>query len=455
MIYLVFLCKRLTMKKIIVIILIYLFICPVVAQQGFQFEKKVNKITVPFKLINNLVFVPIKVNGIELNFLLDTGVAETILFSLEDKKEVRFFNAEKILLKGLGSQEAVEGLKSTNNILEFNSMKYSNHILYIILDPEFNLSSHVGIPVNGIIGYHFFRNNLVEVNYKKKRVIVYKDNDKNRKKIEKNYKTIPISVEKSKPYLKSTVVQDNKEIPVKLLIDIGNSDAIWLFQDQSELIKVPAKNFEDFLGRGFSGDVKGKRAIIKKFEMGDFEFNNPVVAFPDSVSIRNVNMVPDRKGSVGGEIMKRFAVVFDYQNNQIYLKKNSDYSTPFSYNKSGVEIQQNGLQWVQETVRMETVPLSKKFNESGDVKVFMDDFKYKFKLKPIYEIAYVRQNSPAANAGLQKGDIIILINNNPIHKLSLQEINALFKEEEEKWITLEIERKSEILKFRFQLYNIL
>jgi hypothetical protein len=37
----------------------------------------------------------------------------------------------------------------------------------------------------------------------------------------------------------------------------------------------------------------------------------------------------------------------------------------------------------------------------------------------------------------------------------LQEINALFKEEEEKWITLEIERKSEILKFRFQLYNIL
>jgi membrane-associated protease RseP (regulator of RpoE activity) len=166
-------------------------------------------------------------------------------------------------------------------------------------------------------------------------------------------------------------------------------------------------------------------------------------------------MVPDRKGSVGGEIMKRFAVVFDYKNNNMYLKKNNDYSAPFSYNKSGVEIQQNGLQWVQETVRMETVPLSTKYNESGGVRVFTNDFKYKFQLKPIYEIAYVRPNSPAANAGLQKGDIIILINNNPIHKLSLQEINALFKAEEEKWITLEIERKSEILKFRFQLYNIL
>lgn len=443
------------MKKTIVIIFIYLFTTLVAAQQGFQFEKDSDKISVPFKLINNLVFVPIKVNGIELNFLLDTGVAETILFSLEDKKEVRFFNAEKILLKGLGSQEAVEGLKSTNNILEFNTMKYSSHMLYIILDPEFNLSSHVGIPVNGIIGYHFFRNNLVEVNYKKKRVIVYKDTDRNRKKIEKSYKKIPITIEKLKPYLECTVIQDAKEIAVKLLIDIGNSDAIWLFQDQSEWIKIPAKNFEDFLGRGFSGDVKGRRAINEKFKMGDFEFNNPVVAYPDSVSIRNVNMVPNRTGSVGGEIMKRFTVVFDYQNNLLYLKKNSDYKTPFSYNKSGVEIQQNGLQWVQETVRMETVPLSKKYNEFGVVKVFTNDFKYKFQLKPIYQIAHVRQNSPAANAGLQKGDTIILINNNPIHKYSLQEINALFTSEEEKWIILEVERKNEILKFRFQLYNIL
>lgn len=443
------------MKKTIVTILLCLYACNVFSQRGFQFEKGMNKISVPFKLINNLVFVPIKVNGVELNFLLDTGVSETILFSLEDKKEVRFFNAEKILLRGLGSQEAVEGLKSTNNILEFSSMKSRNLMLYIILDPEFNLSSHVGIPVNGIIGSHFFRNNLVEVNYSKKRVVVYKNTDKNRQKIQKKYKTIPITVEKSKPYLKSAVFQDNKEIPVKLLIDIGNSDAIWLFQDRSESIKVPAKNFEDFLGRGFSGDVKGRRAILKKFEMGDFKFNNPVVAFPDSISIRNVNMVPDRKGSIGGEIMKRFTVVFDYQNSQMYLKKNSNYSDPFTYNKSGVEIQQNGLQWVQETVRMETVPLSTYNNESGGVRVFTNEFKYKFQLKPIYEIAYVRENSPAANAGLQKGDIIILINNNPLHKLSLQDINALFKTEEEKSIILDVERKSEILKFRFQLFNIL
>lgn len=137
----------------------------------------------------------------------------------------------------------------------------------------------------------------------------------------------------------------------------------------------------------------------------------------------------------------------------MYLKKNNEYNSPFGYNKSGVEIQHKGLQWVQETVRLETVPLSNNIFDSDDNK--KKDFKYKFVLKPIYEIANVRKNSPAAKAGLQKGDIIILINKSPAYKYSLQEINTLFKSEEEKWITLEVERESEILKFSFQLFDVL
>lgn len=47
-------------------------------------------------------------------------------------------------------------------------------------------------------------------------------------------------------------------------------------------------------------------------------------------------------------------------------------------------------------------------------------------------MAYVRPNSLAAIAGLQKGDVIITINYNLIYKRTLQEINALFKCEKEK-----------------------
>jgi C-terminal processing protease CtpA/Prc len=104
----------------------------------------------------------------------------------------------------------------------------------------------------------------------------------------------------------------------------------------------------------------------------------------------------------------------------------------------------------QETVRMETSDAISSYNDAGGVGA--NDFKYKFQLKPIYEIAYVRPNPPAAIAGLQKGDVIITINYNPIYK-KLTRDQRSFRSEEER--TLEVERKSEILKFNFQLYNIL
>jgi hypothetical protein len=79
----------------------------------------------------------------------------------------------------------------------------------------------------------------------------------------------------------------------------------------------------------------------------------------------------------------------------------------------------------------------------------LSDFKYKFQLKPIYEIA-VRPNS-SSNCRITK-DVIITINYNPTYKRT--QINALLNPKRKR-IILEVERKSEILKFNFQLYNIL
>ena len=442
------------MKFLFVLFLFLASVVPVKGQEDFVMDQTLQKITIPFKFINNLIFIPIKVNGVELNFLLDSGVEETILFSLEDKKEVSFFNVEKILLRGLGSETAIEALKSKNNTLEINGFKSTNHLLYVVLDQSFNLSSHIGIPVNGIIGYKIFKNNLVEINYEKKRVSVYSEEAKIKKRIEKRFQRVPITIERSKPYILGNVTINAVEIPTKLLIDIGNSDAIWLFENKERSINVPNKNFEDYLGKGFSGDVEGRRAQVEKFSFSKFEFNRPIVAFPDSSSIQNVKMVKDRAGSVGSEILKRFDIFFDYPNEQLYLRKNRNFNTAFSYNKSGVELQHNGLQWVQETVSLETVPY-KGTTIVEDGSVNLSNFKYKFVLKPIYVVAHVRKNSLAAISGLQKGDVIIRINKKPGYEFTLEKINALLKSEEEDWISFEIERDSQIMTFKFQLLNVL
>ncbi len=442
------------MKKIILIFLVFFYVVPLWAQEGFRYVGKRNKLSFPFQLINNLVFIPIQVNGAQLTFLLDSGVEQTILFGLEETKDLNLKNAEKIRLIGLGGKDFFEGLRSTGNTLLVKELLSENHLIYIVLDPEFNLSSLIGIPVNGIIGYSFFKNNLVEINYEKEKVFVYKDNVKNRKKIEKKYVKVPVTIEKAKPYVEGVVMLDSVPIPVKLMLDNGNSDAIWLFQNVNKQIVVPEKNFDDYLGQGLSGEVEGKKARIAEFSISKFTFKKPIVAFPDSLSIKNLTLIPGRVGSLGGEILKRFSVIFDYPNKAIYLRKNRVYNAPFSYNKSGIEVRHVGTQWVNEKIQLQTVPLleGEKNTETDKNNA---EFKYEFKLKPVYEISNIRKDSPAFNSGLQEGDIIISINNDPAFKYSLQEINFLLKQEEEKWIELEIERNKQKLKFRFQLLNIL
>lgn len=421
-------------------------------QQGFQFETKKKKVVIPFELINNLIFIPLNVNGVALNFLLDSGVDETILLSLDDQETLNLKNVEKIKLRGLGSKESIEGLKSTHNNISVKGLIDNNHSLYIVLDQSFNFSSHVGIPVNGIIGYSFFKDNLVEINYERKKITVYNDAKYIQRKIKKQYQSIPISIEKNKPYAQVTIGMEANEFSAKLLVDLGNSDAVWLFKDKNSNIKVPEKNLDDFLGMGFSGDVMGKRTRISKFSIDKFEFKNPIIAMPDSTSIKSINSVKNRLGSIGGEILKRFSVFFDYKNRQLYLRKNSQYDIPFQYNMSGVELQNEGLQWVQETVELQTSIKNKVFDESGNM---TQNFKYKFSLKPVFTIANVRKNSPAEMCGLKKGDSVLSINNTLAYKYSLQEINEILKSEEGKWLNFEIERNGQQLKFSFQLKSIL
>lgn len=423
------------------------------AQSGFEFETGKNKVVIPFQLINNLIFIPINVNGVELNFLLDTGVEETILLGLDDKDKVSLFNVQKVKLRGLGSDEAIEGLKSTNNQLSVNGLVDNNHNLYIVLDQSFNFSSHVGVPINGIIGYHFFKQHLIAVDYERKQIVVYRDNEKLRKKINRRYRGIPISIEKNKPYVNAQVIVARDPVDAKLLLDLGNSDALWLFENKNRGITLPQNHFEDYLGKGFSGDISGSRARIGQLQLADFAFNEPIIAFPDANSLKNVTMVSDRVGSIGGEVFRRFALIFDYKGQQLFLKKSRYYAAKFEYNMSGIELQNDGMQLVQESIPFQTTLVGD--NTDNNERKTQNSFKYKYVLKPVYTVASVRKDSPAERCGIQKGDQVLSINGSNAYNFTLQRINDLLKEEEGKWLYFEVDRNGQVLKFRFQLKSIL
>ncbi len=423
------------------------------AQDVFTINSNKNKITIPFQFINNLIFIPINVNGLELNFLLDTGVEETVLFGLEDDETSSFKNVEKIQLKGFGKEDFVEGLKSINNKLTCKDFIDFNHELYIVLDQNFNFSAQIGIPVNGIIGYKFFKNHIIETNYSDRKIVIHKENPKIRKKINTKFSASDILLEKNKPYLLTKINLNNQEIETKILIDSGSGDALWLFENQKNKIKVPTNNFDDYLGRGFSGELFGKRARINKLQINKFEFQNPLTSFPDSLAISYSRLVQDREGSIGGEILKRFDVIYDYPNHKIHFKKNGNFNLPFNFNMSGIEIEHDGLQWIAESNEFKTHQSTKiSFSETTPK---INDVKYSFSLKPLFKIANIRKNSPAEISGLKKGDLIMEINNNKIFNYTLQEINDLLKSEEGKTITMIISRDNIEYEFKFKLKSLL
>ncbi|WP_027379026.1 PDZ domain-containing protein [Chryseobacterium daeguense] len=418
------------------------------AQEQNSFEIQDEKKTViPFKSISNLIFIPVNINGAELTFLLDTGVAETSIFSLENQ-ELKLQNLEKIRFSGLGGSASIDGFRSDNNIGKIGK-SFINHslTLFIIVNQEFNISSHVGIPVNGIIGYHFFKNHPVIIDYSSKKITIYNDRELFNKKIKK-FEEFSISIEKNKPYLFADIEMTNEKKSSKLLIDLGNSDPIWLFPKLIKDFVYNRPNIDDFLGRGFNGDIYGKRSRIHNFYLGTFKFEKPLTAMPDEYSIQHVNLVENRKGSVGGDIMRRFTVAFDYPNQKMYLKKNRNFDDPFHFNMSGLDFRQDGMEWTKDMVNL---PTKNKETPSGGIEILNNSLQYNFVLKPIFSIAGVRKDSPAAKAGLKKDDKLISINGKKTADMTMEKIIEMMKSEEGKTINMLILRKNQEMTLSFTL----
>ena len=429
-------------------IFFFFLFCFSSAQKGFEISTP-KKTVIPFQLINNLIFIPLNINGVELTFLLDSGVNETILFSL-DEKEIKFNDIEKVKFSGLGESKNIEGLRSDNNLVKIGKdYQDLKHTIYIILDESINFSSHVGIPVNGIIGYHFFKNKPVEIDYITKKLSVYND-EKTFSKRKKKFKEFPISVEGNKPYLMTDVEMMQEKVASKMLLDLGNSDAIWLFPKVIENFVYNRPNIDDYLGQGFNGDIFGKRSRIHGFYIGDFAFEKPLTAMPDEFSIQSLKIVPDRKGSVGSDILRRFTLIFDYQEKKIYLRKNKHFNDPFLFNKSGLDIQHDGMTWQQDLVRVETAK-TEKAREGIVAYESEDKFKYNFVLKPQYSVAGCRKEAQCYIAGIRKDDKIISINNKKSGDWTLQKINDLMKQEDGTTVTFDMERNRQKMTFKLIL----
>jgi len=413
----------------------------------------IEKQIMSFKLLNNLIVLPIEVNGKGLNFILDSGVGQTVLFNLNPHDSIQLKNEVVIKLKGLGGEEAMDAILSKGNNFKLNNVISNNQILYVISNDNFDLSSKMGITIHGIIGYALLKDFTVKINYNSKRITFINPAIYNPKMCKK-CESYSLQFHRYKPYINVGVKlkeNSNKITPVKLLIDSGGSDAMWLFENTHPDIVTPTHYFDDFLGEGLSGSVYGKRSKIKSLVLGRFEIMNPTVSYPDSISVANALRFKDRNGSMGATVLKRFVVTFDYQHSKLYLKKGSLFKEPFRYNMSGIELAYNGKILVKERDNgaiTNTNPGSTKNSVTLD-------YNYKFTFKPTYIVQKLRLNSPAQLAGLEVGDVVIKINGKYTFDLKLEEIVEYFYKKENTKINIIVERNGKDYQYEFKLKDML
>jgi hypothetical protein len=408
--------------------------------------KKFHK--VKFELINNLMIIPVEVNGTELSFVLDSGVGTPILFNLSDQDSIQLNSVTEITINGLGEGDPINALKSTGNFVKLGSVKNVSQDIYVVMDAGINFSPDLGVPVHGIIGYELFRDFVVDINYTNKAIKFYNP-DTYKHRISKKSRVLDMSVIRKKAYLNASVlVKGTEEVPVRLLMDTGSSDAVWLFED--DRLQIPQKYYEDFLGKGLAGDIYGKRTKIHHLKISDFILKDAKAAFPDMETFNNIMDFGGRNGSLGGEVLKRFNLVFDYANRKVVLKKNSNFGKMFQYNISGINLQHAGIRYVSERIADRNGIVYSDHKTYGDIQMVLQNAT-RLSVVPEIIVSGIRQGSPAHSAGLQEGDVILAVNGKPIHRYKMQEIMSMLNDNKDKKVKVLVERYNNDLLFSFVL----
>ena len=426
------------------------------AQGGFALPESFNRDKIPFELVNNLVVIPIEINGTELSFLLDTGVSSTLLFSVDELDSLQLKNAQPVKLRGLGEGSTIDAVVSEDNTIKVGKAIDNNHRIFMVLDKKINFSTRMGIPIHGIIGFDLFKDFVIKTDYTSKRITLYRPESFQRKRC-KSCEVFPIVFYNRKPFVTVKIASPNKESDALVLIDTGSSDGLWLFDESDFITENPKNYFNDFLGLGLSGNIFGRRSKINKLSLNSFELSKVTTSFPDSNTVRNIRSLPQRKGSIGSEVLRRFTVIMNYRNQTMTLKKNNHFDDPFYYNMAGLTLEHDGLIPVKEVDYFKIDPVTMT-REKREASAIFDVYKsptLQFFLAPKYVVAEVREGSPAALAGVMKGDEVVRINGKASFKYKLYEVINLFSSKAGRTINLEIIRNGIVQKKKFILREVL
>ncbi len=295
-----------------------------------------------------------------------------------------------------------------------------NESILVLEEDYFKYAELTGLDVHGILGADFFRKYIVQIDFDNERITLHKP--EYFKYNLKKHEEFQIEIKRNKPYLDAhlNIVGDTLR-KVKLLMDTGAALPLLLYTDIDTTLTIPPNAIPGNVGRGLGGYLDGYKGRVNSLEMSPFLMKDVVTSFQlaDSQYINNPAILNDRNGILGNEVLSRFNIVIDYWHQKVYLRPNKKYKTTFKFDKSGISVSASGKNLTQ------------------------------------YTVQYIIPNSPAAEAGVQKGDILMKINGKSTKLMSMNSIYEQFKKRSGKQMKLMVLRNGTTQKITFQLKDLI
>jgi hypothetical protein len=388
-------------------------------QLGFTLSNKATKVTIPIEIHNNLVVVPVILNNqLPLKFIVDTGVRTTILTEKIYSDILHLAYSKKYTLSGAGGEKLIDAYVTNNVTIDLPGVHGKGHAMLVLEKDYLELPKSLGTPVHGILGYELFSRFVIKIDYDQKLMTLMAPQ---KFRPGRRYSRIPITVEDTKPYCVAELkINDTTSMSAKLLIDTGASHGLFLDTESSPKIIVPAKNVACNLGRGLGGIITGRLGRIKSMRIDGYSIPDMIASFPDPdsyIDTTRTGKITFRNGSIGGEALSRFTVIFDFPNEKVYLKKNTSFKKRAYYNMSGLSVEARG----------------EHLNE--------------------FEVTEVRENSAAYKVGIKVGDEILMINGHASVDIDLSAINGFFNAKPGKRLRLQLKRGDLVLEKEFILVS--
>ena len=358
--------------------------------QNFEFSGNRKRETLAFRMIKNQMVIQLHINGKgPFNFILDTGVGLVLISDPKLIDSVTFQNLRSIYITGFGEGEKISAFIAPSVDLRIGNTIAKNIPSAILKKDVFELSSYVGIPIHGLIGYEFFRSFVVRLNFLTSTITIFQPE---RAYIPRKGSRIPLSIEERKPYINTNIqLKSGKKLPLKLIIDTGAGHPVSLETMDGVPFELPDERIRGNLGIGLTGPIDGYIGRISSLQLGKYTLNNIIAAFPDYEDAASRVFSINRNGNMGLAIIKRFNVVFDYNRGAMYIKPLTTLKEAFEHDMAGMEIGSAGENYER------------------------------------LIITRIEPSSPAEQAGLIRGDEILAINFKPVSEMSLSEIDTMFR----------------------------